>query len=81
MKQSDTVKIASEWEQNISTNVSYSCFNQVADMNILQLTFFVDYREPSQATNSWLSLITGTVDWPGSFRHATYRRLISPISF
>lgn len=51
MIQADTPKIGSKVEQNLSINDSYSCFHQVARLNLLQSIYFVHYREPRQENN------------------------------
>lgn len=43
MIQSDTVKIAFKWKHILSINVSYSCYQQSAFLNLLELALLAHY--------------------------------------
>lgn len=79
--QSNSALIALRWVQNCGINVTYSCTQRTPPARLIELTFFVHYRQPIQATNVFELILTVTVNLLAPFWHWEYRRLTSLISF
>lgn len=63
MTESEIVKIASEWVQNLSVSVSYNCFTEMTHLNILQLAPLVYNRDSNQVVKWLLLLMIFSVNW------------------